>query len=184
MTDRDTPYPTREDERRRWQQLTREIHATLPQRRRPPPAARPSHPGHLIVMGSGIGTLGFTRDSEAMIRSADQVFFCVANAATEVWLRTIRPDALNLYVFYDNKKRRYLTYMQMAEAILHPVRQGKRVVAIFYGHPGIFVLSSHRAVAIARQEGHRAEMRPGISSLDHLCADLGVDPAFPGLQTF
>ncbi|MBF0133537.1 MAG: hypothetical protein HQL75_13250 [Magnetococcales bacterium] len=184
MSCENPPYPTREEERRHWQELTRDIAATLSQRMRSPRESHPDNPGHLIVMGSGIGTLGFTRDSETMIRRADRVFFCVANVATEVWLRTIRPDALNLYVFYDNKKRRYHTYMQMAEAILHPVRQGQRVVAIFYGHPGIFVLSSHRAVAIARQEGHRAEMRPGISSLDHLCADLGVDPAFPGLQTF
>jgi hypothetical protein len=57
-------------------------------------------------------------------------------------------------------------------------------VTVFYGHPGIFVFSTHRSIAIARREGHYAVMKPGISALDCLCADLGVDPAFPGMQTF
>jgi hypothetical protein len=56
-------------------------------------------------------------------------------------------------------------------------------VVVFYGHPGIFVLSTHRAIQIARREGHRAVMRAGVSALDTLCADLGVDPSHPGLQT-
>lgn len=74
--------------------------------------------------------------------------------------------------------------MQMTEAMLHFVRAGQRVVAIFYGHPGIFVLSTHRAIKIARREGHRATMRASVSALDTLCADLGVDPSQPGMQTF
>jgi len=64
------------------------------------------------------------------------------------------------------------------------VRKGQRVITVFYGHPGIFVFSTHRAIAIARREGHYAVMKPGISALDCLCADLAVDPAFPGMQTF
>lgn len=63
------------------------------------------------------------------------------------------------------------------------VRQGLKVVVIFYGHPGIFVLSTHRAVKIARREGHKAVMKASVSALDTLCADLGVDPSHPGLQT-
>ncbi|MFL6335989.1 MAG: SAM-dependent methyltransferase [Pyrinomonadaceae bacterium] len=96
----------------------------------------------------------------------------------------VRPDAYDLYVFYDDTKPRFHTYMQMSEAMLHYVRKGQRVVGIYYGHPGVFVLSTHRAIAIARREGHEAVMKPGISALDCLCADLGVDPAYPGMSTF
>jgi hypothetical protein len=178
-------YPDPEDHRRRWRRLAREIAAraatvtddaqTL---------GPPERPGVLEILGSGIEAVGFTRADEARIRAADHVFFCVADPATKVWLLTERPDAYDLYVLYDDAKRRYLTYMQMAEAMLHPVRQGKRVVAVFYGHPGIFVLATHRAVQIARREGHRAEMRPAVSALDTLCADLGVDPSQPGMQMY
>lgn len=53
------------------------------------------------------------------------------------------------------------------------------VLGIFYGHPGIFVLPSHRAIAIARDEGYTARMLPGVSSQDYLFADLTIDPALP-----
>ena len=116
------------------------------------------------MIGSGIEAVGFTAADEMLIRDADEVFFCVADPATSVWIKARRPDAYDLYVLYDDSKLRYLTYMQMTEAMLHYVRQGRRVVAIFYGHPGIFVLSTHRAVIIARREGHRAIMRAAVSA--------------------
>ena len=72
----------------------------------------------------------------------------------------------------------------MAEAILEPVRAGKRVCAAFYGHPGVFVLPSHDAIARARAEGFDAAMQPGVSAEDCLVADLGVDPAVNGLQSY
>ena len=72
----------------------------------------------------------------------------------------------------------------MTEAILEPVRAGKRVCAAFYGHPGVFVLPSHDAIARARAEGFDAEMLPGVSAEDCLVADLGVDPAVNGMQSY
>ena len=72
----------------------------------------------------------------------------------------------------------------MTEAILEPVRAGKRVCAAFYGHPGVFVLPSHEAVSRARAEGFDASMQPGVSAEDCLVADLGVDPGVNGLQSY
>jgi len=143
----------------------------------------PDKRGELLIIGSGIDSIGFALGDEALIANADKVLYCVADPATVVWLRQIRPDALDLYVLYADDKVRYTTYMEMAEAQLYWVRQGLRVVVIFYGHPGIFVLSTHRAIQIARREGHRAVMRAGVSALDTLCADLSLDPSHPGLQT-
>lgn len=139
--------------------------------------------GKLTIIGSGIETLGFSFGDEEIIKSADKILYCVADPATVVWLRKLRPDALDLYVLYGEDKSRYTTYMQMTEAQLYWVRQGLNVVVIFYGHPGIFVLSTHRAIKLARREGHLAIMKAGVSALDTLCADLGVDPSHPGLQT-
>lgn len=180
------PFPTRRSHEDRWAELARAIAArreTVTEQG-PPPGERPRTPGELTVIGSGIEAVGFTTYDEALIREADQVFYCVADPATSVWIKTERPDAYDLYVLYHDTKIRYLTYMQMTEAMLHYVREGQRVAAVFYGHPGIFVLSTHRAVAIARREGHRAVLRPAVSALDTLCADLGVDPSQPGMQTF
>lgn len=186
MTENDgSPLPgTYEAHQRAWEQLATGISklrrtVTDDPSRIVPPAKQ----GELLIIGSGIDSVGFCFGDEALIANADKVLYCVADPATVVWLRQLRPDALDLYVLYADSKVRYTTYMEMAEAQLYWVRQGLRVVVIFYGHPGIFVLSTHRAVQIARREGHRAVMKAGVSALDTLCADLGVDPSHPGLQT-
>ncbi|PWB31418.1 hypothetical protein DCO48_17315 [Pseudomonas sp. SDI] len=176
-------YASKQEHAQAWESLARDI------ARQPPPSEASAAPtprqsaGQLTIIGSGIEAMGFSVGDEALLKAADKVFYCVADPATTVWLKHLRPDAFDLYVLYDDNKVRYHTYMQMSEAMLHPVRQGEHVVAVFYGHPGIFVLSTHRAIAIARREGYRAVMRAGICALDCLCADLGIDPCHPGLQT-
>ena len=178
-------FPTRQQHTERWLALAAEIAAEADRiSDEPGTTAAPEVAGELTVIGSGIETVGFSRADELLIDAADKVFYCVADPATAVWLKERRPDAYDLYVLYDDAKLRHVTYMQMTEAMLHFVRRGLRVVAIFYGHPGVFVLSTHRAVAIARREGHRAVMRAGVSALDTMCADLGFDPSQPGLLTY
>lgn len=175
--------PTAADHERAWHELAGAIAARRDSITDQPDGTAPSVRGELTIIGSGIESISFTLGDEELLRAADKVFFCVADPATVVWIRDLRPDAFDLYVLYDDAKQRNVTYMQMTEAILHHVREGQHVVCVFYGHPGVFVLATHRAVLIARREGHRAIMRPGICALDCLCADLGVDPAQPGMQT-
>ncbi len=178
-------YPAFEEHEAAWRELARGIASLRSQVRKSAEGEiAPNGPkGELIIIGSGIETVGITLGDQELIESADKVLFCIADPATIVWLKQLRPDALDLYVLYGENKLRYTTYMQMTEAQLYWVRQGLKVVVVFYGHPGIFVLSTHRAIKLARREGHKATMKASVSALDTLCADLGVDPAHPGLQT-
>lgn len=178
-------YPTYEEHQKAWEDLAAGI-ASLKNEvceieEGEIPAA--SKPGSLTILGSGIETIGMAVGDVKLLEEADKVLFCVADPATIVWLKRLRPDALDLYVLYGEGKVRYITYMQMTEAQLYWVRQGLNVVVVFYGHPGIFVLSTHRAIKLARREGHKAVMKAGVCALDTLCADLGVDPCHPGMQT-
>jgi Tetrapyrrole (Corrin/Porphyrin) Methylases len=72
----------------------------------------------------------------------------------------------------------------MVDYILSFVRAGQRVCAVFYGHPGVFAFPPHESVRRAREEGFHAEMLAGISADACLYADLGVDPAEGGCQSF
>jgi len=178
MSHIDRAYPSPSEMGARWKDLASAIAITNPERHSN--AAK----GNLVVLGSGLAHVDLTSDTEAEIESADYVFYCIYDRVTQVWISMLRPDAYDLTVLYDMRIDRYYTYMRMAESLLYYVRQGKKVVAVYYGHPGIFAMPAHRAIAIARREGHSARMRPGISALDHLVADLGFDPALPGLLTF
>ena len=85
---------------------------------------------------------------------------------------------------YAPGEPRERSYRRMADRMLAAVRSGAYVCAAFYGHPGVFVNPAHQAIRRARREGFRARMLPGISTEDCLFADLGIDPADNGCQSF
>jgi len=57
----------------------------------------------------------------------------------------------------------------MVERTVTFVRWGLNVCAVFYGHPGVFADPAHNAIRLARREGFRALMLPGISALAFIC---------------
>nr|WP_267897416.1 SAM-dependent methyltransferase [Dyella solisilvae] len=145
----------------------------------------PPSTGSLACVGIGI-MLGshITPLARSHIENADVVFAAVSDGIVELWLKEMHADVRSLQPFYAEGKRRTQTYREMVEAILAEVRAGKRVCAVFYGHPGVFAWAPHRAIKVAREEGYTAYMEPGISSEDCLYADLGIDPGSVGCQHF
>lgn len=141
--------------------------------------------GSLVIVGSGIKSLAhLTIEAEGWIRKADVVLYCVSDPATEFWIRKNRPESIDLRALYSDHLQRTEVYDVMVERLLGPVRQGKVVCAVFYGHPGLFVMPTHRAIERARAEGYSARMLPGVSAADCLYADLGFDPAESGAQFY
>ena len=112
------------------------------------------------------------------------MLYLVSDPISSIGIEALNPRARSLDGLYEEGAPHRAAYERMTEAILQPVRTGKRVCAAFYGHPGVFVLPSHEAIVRARAEGFDAEMLPGVSAEDCLVADLGVDPAVNGLQSY
>lgn len=140
--------------------------------------------GSLLVVGTGIGAARMTHEARSAIRAADDVLYLVPDPVSEDAIRALKPTARSLADCYGNGRPRSEAYALMTTRILAPVRAGRRVCAAFYGHPGVFVLPSHDAIARARAEGFEALMCPGVSAEDCLFADLGVDPADDGCQSY
>jgi uncharacterized protein YabN with tetrapyrrole methylase and pyrophosphatase domain len=141
--------------------------------------------GSLTVVGTGI-ELGthLTARARAEIESADVVLCLVAEPAAYAWLQSLNPETRSLHRHYQLGRSRAEAYEAMTEEILCEVRQGRRVCAAFYGHPGVFVSPSHEAVRRARASGFPARMLPAVSAEDCLFADLGLDPARWGCQSY
>jgi precorrin-6B methylase 1 len=140
-------------------------------------------PGSLTIVGTGIDVGGqLTPQARASFEAADDAFYLVADPVAVRLLQWLNPRARSLHTHYGDGKERLETYEGMADEILSPVRRGRNVCAAFYGHPGIYVYPARVAVERARTEGFRARMFPGVSSLDCLFADLGLDPAVTGCQ--
>lgn len=136
-------------------------------------------------MGTGIRSVGqLTMESIVCIKQADKVFYVVSEPIAEALIQGLNRCAESLQGYYVPGKPRLQTYQEFVARIIESVREGKQTCAVFYGHPGVFVLPSHAAIRQARSEGYEARMLPGISAEDCLFADLGVDPAASGCQTY
>lgn len=146
-------------------------------------AAVEPHADRLVVVGCGI-QLGrhMSPRCESEIRLAD-VVMCLVDPFALAMIRELRPDAVNLGEHYADGKDRRESYREIDAAIMAQVRAGKRVCAVFYGHPGVFADVPHRVVQRARAEGFSARMEPGISTEACLYADLGIDPGRHGVQS-
>ena len=144
-----------------------------------------SVPGSLVAIGSGIKSVAhLTLESRAHVEAADIVFVCAADAVTEAYLRELNPNVEDLHVYYGVDVPRKQTYMAMADRAVEMVRYGRDVVMVFYGHPGVFVDPTFIAINKVRDLGLPAIMLPGISAEDCMIADLEVDPAQQGMQTY
>ncbi len=141
--------------------------------------------GSLVNVGLGM-TLGshITPLSRNFIEQADVVFVAASNQLVEEWVKTMNDQVISLQPLYAEGKSRKQTYAEMDEAILNEVRAGKKVCGAFYGHPGVFAQTPHETIRIAREEGYKAHMEPGVSAEDCLYADLGIDPGTYGMAHF
>ena len=140
--------------------------------------------GSLTVIGTGIKAIGhITQESRNYLEHAQKVLYLVADPVTERWIKRLNPTAELLYGYYGDDKLRSITYQEMADRIMLYVRKGLHVCAAFYGHPGIFVSPSSISLKVLRAEGYKTEMVPGISAIDFLFCDLGLDP-FRGAEIF
>jgi uncharacterized protein YabN with tetrapyrrole methylase and pyrophosphatase domain len=140
--------------------------------------------GSLTVVGLGMQPAHVTVEARAVIRTADEVLYGAADPGTVRWIERLNPRSRSLHGHYTRGRPRFRTYAAMVDEVLARVREGGRVCFALYGHPGVFVTPSHRAVARARAEGFSARMLPAVSAEDCIFADLGIDPALHGCQSY
>ncbi|MGB8032045.1 MAG: SAM-dependent methyltransferase [Terracidiphilus sp.] len=139
----------------------------------------------LTVVGTGIrGGLQMTVEARNAISISPKVLYLVADKVTEALVRRLNPKAESLYGFYREDRLRGETYRLMVKKILEDLEAVQNLCVVFYGHPGVFVWPTREAIRRARSKGFKARMLPGISTVDNLFADLGVDPGMMGLQSY
>lgn len=146
---------------------------------------KPLRSGELVFVGTGIkGAHHLTAEAALHIQTADKVLYCVADVIVERKLRLLNENCEDMYSLYGDDKLRRRTYEEMVDRSLDALAQYNKVCVVYYGHPGIFVWPSFRAIQRARSEGINAYMLPAVSSLDCMFADVGFDPSRHGCQIF
>jgi precorrin-6B methylase 1 len=139
----------------------------------------------LTIVGTGIRVgLQTTPEAKICIEQASQVLYLVGDPVSEAWIQSLRSGAESLFPLYGRDKPRCQTYTEIEDRILENLRRWGDVCVVFYGHPGMLVGPAGEAMRRAREEGFQVRMLPGVSALDNLFSDLGLDPGINGLQTY
>ena len=171
---------------RRGPQTKRAARSASPEREETRRAEQGERRGRLVVVGTGIRTVGqITMEAVAWIKVADRVLYVVGDPIAEALIQRLNPrGAESMAHYYQEGEARIYAYERMIERIMRAVRAGELTVGAFYGHPGVFAYPSHESIRRLRAEGYEAKMLPGVSAEDCLFADLGVDPAVGGCQSY
>lgn len=140
----------------------------------------------LTVIGSGIKFMShLTQEALAYIESSDKVLYLVNEPAMKAWIIKKKADhAENLEDIYHTCRYRKQSYQLITQRILTVLNQHCHVCVVMYGHPTVLAESALEAVKVAKKQGFFAQILPGISSEDCLYADLLIDPASSGCQSF
>lgn len=139
----------------------------------------------LVIVGTGIRpSLQTTGEAVASIASAEKAYFLLNDPLSDAWIRRLNPNVVSLAEEYREGESRLIAYDRMVNRVFADLKAGLSVCLALYGHPGVFVRPSHELVRRCEEADIPATMLPGVSSEDSLFAELNVDPAEHGCQSY
>lgn len=141
----------------------------------------------VYVLGTGVvGYRQLTREAEAALERSEQVFLLHTHDIVYEYLADEFDAAVtDLREEYEAHTDRRDTYERMAERVLSAASSATSPVSfVLYGHPMVYVSPSQ--IVLERADDHEltVEVRPGVSAMDCLYVDLGLDPAENGIQMY
>lgn len=92
------------------------------------------------------------------------------------------PSPTDLSSFYLNGTSRLETYYRIAARVVFHASRSPPIGVAVYGHPTIFSTLSSMLIAGSRQFGVDMAIYPGVSSIDAIMSDIGLDPGKVALQ--
>lgn len=137
------------------------------------------------VVGLGIvGVDQLTREAERALRAANEVLFVDRGVATRALLESLCPQVTDLTTAYAERGQRVDAYRWMAARVVAAALEHPPVAFALHGHPLVFTYPPFLIRDLGRALGLEVAFQPGVSALDAILAELGVDPSPAGLQLY
>jgi uncharacterized protein YabN with tetrapyrrole methylase and pyrophosphatase domain len=139
--------------------------------------AKAAADGSLAIVDTGVVAVNqVTVEGHRWIQQSDRVLFLGADPVTEHWLSTLNENVESL----DGLE----TKDEIIERMTDHVRAGMAVCLAHHGRPPLIAEVLREAIALGRAENWLSAIAPGVSVLDCLFSDLGLDPLRDGCQIF
>ena len=135
----------------------------------------------LYLVGLGIDCRAhLTREGEKALKQARVILHIDEDHR---WLRKLNPSVVDLKKMYWSGDERLAVYERIRARIITEMEGGPGVAFATYGHPMIFDRIANGLISHCRQNGRSVRVVNGISSLDTLATDLGIEYG-QGLQLY
>lgn len=142
-------------------------------------------PYDIAAVGLGIaGIHQITREVEETISRCTQTFVTDIAIGVVDYLKTLCPNVVDLTSQEELGSHRILIYRRMAAEVVAAAVENSPVCFATYGHPKMYCYPTILIQRAAKLLDLKVMVLPGISSLDTLLVDLGIDPGFDGLQIY
>ncbi len=140
----------------------------------------------IYIVGTGIASVQhITREVDAALRRSQEVLYVDNGFGVREYLEQICPQITNLHpVAYREGGERLNAYSIMAAKVIEAALDHPPVSFALYGHPLVFAHPPFQVLKVAPLFGLRVKVLPGISAMDTLFVDLGLDPSVQGLQMY
>jgi precorrin-2 methylase len=140
----------------------------------------------ITIVGLGLAAGDhLTPEAERALRAANEVLYLDAGVATSTLLGLLNARVTPLFAeSYAEDEPRLDAYAHMTARVLDAATDHAPIAFAVHGHPLVGVHAPFAVAAAAAERGLTVRVLPGISALDALLADLGIDPVVMGIQMF
>lgn len=152
----------------------------------PSPTNSSSDAYDLYIVGTGIvGVRHITREADDAFARCREVLLVDAGFGVRDHIQERCAVITDLIPeTYREGQPRIDAYDRMSAAVIEAALDHPPVAFAVYGHPQVYVYPTMQLTQAAQALGLRVKVMPGISALDALLVDIGLDPGFAGLQMY
>lgn len=148
----------------------------------------PSEPMHggteVYIVGLGLRIPEHVTGEAREALSQCSRIYAIVQERPDLWLNSSDPnrtEVINLLSLYTENAVRKDNYDRATETILSAAKDSGPIGYVTYGNPMAYDSVAQSLVLRGKELGLRIKVLPGISSIDTLLCDLGLDLA-PGIQ--
>lgn len=140
----------------------------------------------ITIVGAGIcAPEHITREGDAALRDSDLIFFLLdLHPALRRYLRSLGPELVDLDPLYRERLPDREVYDDITRVVVFAAAVRSRTALLVPGHPGLYVTATREIVERAEAMGIETEVLPGISSLDTMILQLGLEIGERGVQIY
>ena len=140
----------------------------------------------LTIVGAGIlAPNQLTLEADRALRGSSLILYVVGDAPAMIsYLQSLGPKAVDMNSYYRSGELDEEVYRNLSQAVIAAMEGNDTVSFVVNGHPLIYNLPVRIIAREARKRGYRVNVLPGISSIDTMLMQLGIEIGSSGLQVY